>query len=214
MAFSIKDIRSSFSDTGILQTNKFEVSITTPPILSGVAINNLTTYDTGQLLPLRAEAVRLPGVAIMTSDNNRYGVGPMQKTPYSVSFTESSITFISDGNGDIYRYFYTWLASIFDYTGINNTTYQSVASYQTNYKKYFATDVYITVFDNFGNAIQTVQLMNAFPVSMNEVPLSWSDNNELIKITVNFSFRDWRLLDVTASSANVSPSTVTSVTTF
>ena len=94
--------------------------------------SSVTTQSTESLLQIRAESAKLPGVLIQTSDVNRVGIGPTQKMPFNAQFTDTSITFVSDSKGEIYNYFYTWLNSIFDFSGIYNRN--ALPSYKTEYK--------------------------------------------------------------------------------
>jgi hypothetical protein len=154
-----------------------------------------------RLIQIRAEQCRLPGVTYMASDVNRYGIGPMQKMPYNVQFTDTSITFIADKNGDLYRYFYFWFNNIFNYSGTNPDKYNPTATYETEYKDNYCTEIEIRIYDNYGKAIQSVILNKAFPISFNEINLGWNQNNEIMKFVVGFSFRDWTLQDVAATPA-------------
>jgi hypothetical protein len=181
MAYSVQDILGSINKSGWLPSNKFQVMLNLPYSLQG-SIDNL-------LLTFRAEDCRLPGVSYMASDVNRYGVGPLQKMPYNVMFTDTSISFISDKNGSIYNCFYTWMNTIFNFSDLNKKN----GSYETEYKDNYTTDISITVYDNNGNQVQIVKFLDAFPISMNEIPLSWNQNSQLLKVTVGFSFREWTL---------------------
>ena len=36
-------------------------------------------------------------------------------------------------------------------------------------------------------------LYKAYPVTINDVPLSWTDNNNMVKLTVQMTFLEWDL---------------------
>lgn len=208
MAYNIRDIVNSVGTKGVLSVNKYLVFFTSPKNMRGLTISGIggssTTQTTEALLQIRAESAKLPGVLIQTTDINRVGIGPTQKMPFNAQFTDTSITFISDGKGEIYNYFYTWLNSIFDFSGIYNRN--AFPSYKTEYKDNYTTDLQINVYDNYGNKIQTVTMFKAYPVSFNEVSLGWNQQNELMKFTVGFTFRDWKLesIDQTIPQSQVS----------
>jgi len=210
--FNVNNFRSDISKNGVLQTNKFLVAFNSPPCMQGVYIGTQqgTTYSssTEQLVQARAESVKVPGVALLQSDINRYGIGPTQKMPFSARFTENAITFISDRNSQLYMYFYTWMNKIFDFSG---SAYQSNigASYATEYKDNYVTDLHVYVYDNAGNQVQDIVMYRAFPESINDINLSWNDVNQLMKITVSISYRDWAMVGVSnaAGSAQAAAST-------
>lgn len=202
MAFNIEEFNSSISNYGVLQPNKFLVYFATPRSLAGTFSNSgnpLFNLDTSYLMQMRAEQARIPGINIMTVDNNRYGLGVMQRMPFNAQFTDTSITFIADGKGEIYKYFYSWFTSIIDFNGSASSNMNGAfmanpqPSYTMGYKDDYVTDIYILVFDNIGNLAKQIILYNAFPNTMNDINLDWGNTNSLMKITVGFTFKEWSM---------------------
>jgi hypothetical protein len=203
MPFNITEILSSLTQNGILQNNKFQLQFSTPTVMQGISIitqaSNGQATDAERLITLRASNVRLPGIALMTSDVNRYGIGPFQKMAYNVSFTDTSIEFICDKNSLLYNYFYVWFSKIFDFSGQNfGPQIQSniPPAYNMTYKSEYVTDLLITVFDRTGNQVSTVVMQNAYPISFNDISLGWEDQNNIIRLTVGFTFRNWTIQNI------------------
>jgi hypothetical protein len=216
--FNLNNFRSDISKNGVLQTNKFIVAFNSPRCMQNSYFGtNQGTNDvltTERLMQVRAESVKVPGVALLQSDINRYGVGPSQKMPFNARFTENSITFISDRNSQIYMYFYTWMNKIFDFSG---SAYESNvgASYATEYKDNYVTDLHVYVYDNAGNQVNDIVMYRAFPESINDINLSWSDNSNLMKITVSISYRDWAMVGVSsAMNSQIQATPTNPFTTF
>jgi hypothetical protein len=185
MVFNIKDFSAHINRYGTLQTNKFAVEIFPPAIFNPLEFErNTMTY--------RASSARIPGVSLDLQRVMRYGVGPEQKFPTNVNFTDISITFIDTVENTLWKRFATWINAIFDFTGPSGG---SEASYATEYKKNYASHaIKIYVYDTYdtGNATKnTIVLKEAFPVSLSEVGVSWSENNKLYEFTVGFTFREW-----------------------
>ena len=216
--FNVNNFRADISKNGVLQTNKFIVAFNSPVCMQGIYFGTKqgTAYTSSveQLMQLRAESVKVPGVALLQSDINRYGIGPSQKMPFNARFTENAITFVSDRNSQIYMYFYTWLNKIFDFSG---SAYESNigASYATEYKDNYATDLHVYVYDNAGNQVQDIVMYKAYPESINDINLSWNDSNNLLKVTVSISYRDWAMVGVSNApgSAPIQPQ-LSPATTF
>jgi hypothetical protein len=204
--FNIASFSSEIGKSGYLQTNKFYIQFPSPSILQNYSIDGKPVADIERMIQIRAESVKVPGIALLMGDVNRYGIGPVQKMPYNASFTTNSISFIADRNGAIYKYFYTWINSIFEFAGASGAPINGIptvnrgASYQTEYKDNYTTDITVSVFNNTGEMIKQIEMLKAFPESLNEVPLDWNQNNELMKVTVSFSFRDWRMVGVPSNS--------------
>jgi hypothetical protein len=211
--FNINNFQSNISQYGVLQTNKFIVAFTSPTCMQGTS-GNTPAIDTERLVQVRAESVKIPGITLVQSDVNRYGPGPLQKMPFNAQFTPNGITFISDRNGEIYKYFYKWMTSIFDFSGTASQTNVG-ASYATEYKDNYTTDLHVYIYDNSGNQVKDIVMYKAYPESMNEINLGWNDNNQLMKITVSMSFRDWAMVGVDNKiGTGAAPTNRNDVTTF
>ena len=178
--FNIAQFSSNLNDRGTLQTNKFMVRIPPPRIIGPTGLDRILEY--------RANAVRIPGISFDLQNTFRYGVGPQQKFPTNVNITDIDITFVDTCKTDIWKRFFTWMNGIFDFTGRSGG---SQPSYKTEYKTYYETDLRIFVYDNDGNVANRIVLKEAFPTSLGDVSLSWSDNNQLYQFTVRFAFREW-----------------------
>ena len=179
--FNIAKFSSHLNQYGTIQTNKFLVEIPPPKILSG-------SSQVTEVMLNRANAVRIPGVNFDLQNTFRYGVGPQQKFPTNVNFSDVDITFVDTAKNDLWKQFTVWMNGIFDFTGSSGG---SQASYQTEYKSYYETDVIIYVFDNEGIQRTAVVLKEAYPVSITDVSLSWGDNNKLYEFGTRFTYREW-----------------------
>jgi len=179
--FNIARFSAHINDRGTLQTNKFIVRFR-PPYMMGPnpVIDPSIEY--------RANSVKIPGVDLDTQNVSRYGVGPSQKFPTNVNFTDIDINFVDMNNNAFWKYFAKWMNGIFDYTGVSGG---SQPSYKVEYKKYYETDIQIFIFDNAGNQTNAIILKEAFPISLSDVSLSWSENNKLYEFSVRFAFKEW-----------------------
>lgn len=206
MPFNIAEFSATVSEFGVLQPNKFFVYFSTPSALYGSVIspagNILSATATNYLAQMRAEQARLPGINLLTVDNQRYGIGTVQKMPYAVQFTDTSFTFIMDRNAVLYQYFYSWFTEIVDFNGAGQVVnggeryVSSAASYLMGYKDGYSTDVNIVIYDNTGIPVKVVTLYEAYPNSMNEIPLDWNNQNSLMKVTIGFTFKEWSMTGI------------------
>jgi hypothetical protein len=178
--FNIADFSSNLNKHGTIQTNKFIVRIPPPMIFGPSNIDPIIEY--------RASAVKVPGLSFDFQNNFRYGIGPQQKFPTNMHITDVDVTFIDTARSDIWRRFTKWMNGIFDITG---TSGGSQPSYVAEYKAYYETDIRIIIYDNDGYISNIVVLKEAYPVSLSDVSLSWSDNNRLYQFNVRFAFREW-----------------------
>lgn len=199
--FDISKFSAQIAKSGTLQTNKFIVELTLPAITGGNLANRTAE---GRDLSFRIEKIKLPGLTLNNVDNARYGVGPAQKFPMGIGFTETSMTIIDDRKMDYWLMFSNWIQKIYDYTGPIHGA--SNPTYALEYKVNYITDIKISIFNNEGtmeNVLPnanakpdplkngTIILKNAYPIALNDMPLDWEQTNNLFKPVVNFTFQDW-----------------------
>ena len=174
----ISEIRAN----SVVRTNLFEVTITTPKVLSNSKIP--------QKISLYAEGAQLPGLFIQTADLKRYGIGPNEKVPYSIQTNNTTIKFIGDGKGEIYKFFYTWLQSIvrgdYDITGTQVSS-NGLSAYEVEFKDQYRCTITITTFNEQGTPVFEYQLREAFPINVAEVDLNWSESS-MMQFSVQFEY--------------------------
>lgn len=201
MAFNIQTFADNIATYGNLQTNKFEVRIPVPTLISQGSIQS-------GVLSLRADRVDMPGILFDSADVRRYGVGPQIKTPTNATrFNEVTMSFVETRKGEIYTLFNDWLQTIVDFAGSAGSLSRS-PTFLTGYKSEYAVDVQIKVFNNEGlnqnfqgapaGPVLELNLIDAFPISLGDTNLSWSNNNELFRTNVVFAYTNHQLVTGTS----------------
>jgi hypothetical protein len=203
MAFNISSFSSNIGAYGVLPNSKFYVMMPPSGVLMGTLQNTaelngegIDTAGLTRLMQFRAEQVRIPGLVLQTNDVRRYGLGVNEKMPHNAQFNDTSITFIADKNSSIYRYMYIWMTSIIDFAGTTTNLRNPV--FTAEYKDNYVTDIDIFVFDQEGFLSKQVTLYDAYPNALNDISLDWGNQNSLMKITVGFTFKNWKV-----DSANI-----------
>lgn len=167
----IQEFLSSFNDD-LARPSRFDVKINVPILLADIVDS--------QTLSLRCENAVLPGRTIATTDLKIYG--PAEKIPYQTSYEDVTLTFIVTGAMIEKTMFGAWL----DY--IN-----PIDTWNFEFKNNYVADIQITQYDILDNEIHTVQLVEAFPIAMNQLDLDWSNDNAYHKLSVTFAYRYWYL---------------------
>ncbi len=203
--FNIQDFRDNISRGGVLQNNKFVVTIM-PPSLNGRGVPQPQyisgDYLTNGFLQFRAEEVKLPGASLEVFNNHRYGLGIQQKFPTNINFTDLNVTFLEDNKGRIYQYMTSWMNSIFDHGA---PSMGLISSYEVAYKDDYATDIFVSVYNNEGTytgtpgtnssipdePVVTVVFKEAYPIAVNDIPLSWENKSSLVKVSVTLAYTDF-----------------------
>ena len=203
MPFNIDAFKQNVNDYGYLDNNNFEVIISTPPILSNSLLSNAGTPTTNQeiskRLKLRIDQIQAPGIMLQNAQIQKYGIGVPQFFPINANIKEISFSILVDHFGEIWQYWYNWIRSIYEFSGTDSSTgFSSNAfpSYLAEYKSNYSTVMQIIIYDHFGNAIQKINLFEAFPVSIRELNLSWGDS-QLMKLNVSIAFTEFVIVGST-----------------
>jgi len=185
MPFNINEFKTDIQDRGYIKTNLFEVLVAPRP-------NNNDPNFTRHMAH-RIEAVRAPGIQFMNADINRYGVGPSQKQPFNAQFNDISFTILCDNYGDIWQYWHDWLNAIYQFTPVatpGSGSVNSQANYNVGYKDTYSTTISIVIYDVGGSVVKRIDMYQAFPTSIREIPLNWEDNNNLLKLGVSVTYKE------------------------
>jgi len=178
------DFLSEFRRRGFARTNLFEVTIRPPKNLTG-------KQGMDQVIHLYADSVNIPGLNFATSDTRRYGYGPIEKKPYAPIFNDITVSFLVDGNGNIYKYFYKWMNSIVasdQYINGNSAGYNGLGAFEVEYKDEYKCQLGISTFDEAGNSVLTSQIVDAIPIGLSDISLSWSDSDNIMRMSVTFTY--------------------------
>ena len=171
MARTIADFKSSFT-TDLARPNRFDVRIPVPLVLFG------TPYVSSENLSYRCEIAQLPGRTFETTERKTYG--PIQKIPHLTSFTDIDLTFLVDDDMKQKYMFDSWLEQI---NPLNTNNY--------GYRNEYSTTITINQYDVENKLSYSVDLLEAFPISVNQMDLDWS-NDGLHKLSVTFAFTKWK----------------------
>ncbi len=170
MAGSINDFLSSLK-TDLARPARFDIQIPIP--LQLIQYRNIAKQIT-----FRCEAAQLPSITLGTIDRKIYG--PIEKQPYMTSFNDAMFVMnVSDDMAEKY-FFDAWIQLI-----------NPNDSYNIRYKADYAVPVTINQYDNQGNLSYSVTLNDAFPISVNQLDLDWSNETMFHKMYVDFAYHNW-----------------------
>lgn len=145
-----------------------------------------------------ASDVNFPGKQNATSDVRRHGYGVIEKRPNVTNFTQIRANFMNDNNNVVWGFLNQWMADIIPHNTSNGIQGQYLVEYKDEYRE----NVYINVYDNAGYRRSIIQLMEAFPTQMSDVPLSWQAVNTPFIFQVDFDFLTWNVLEADGDFPN------------
>lgn len=179
----IQDFLSSFTEE-LAKPSRFDVNLNVPLDLAyAVGMDSKT-------LSLRCENATLPGRTLATSELRIYG--PTEKFPYQSTYDDITLTFICTSSMLEKSLFNQWMDKI-------NPT----ESWNFDYKSNYVTDMSITQYDMSDSEVHTVELIDAFPISVNQMDLDWSNDTTYHKISVTFAYTYWHILSAATRNHSI-----------
>ena len=175
-------------------TSHYAVKIIPPDrgngtVLKYMKLNNIN-YDT-ELVELSCSEASLPGSSLATIDVTNDFMGVSTKNAYRRLYDDrADFTFYVNHQYDQIKFFEFWMRYI---TGeqkaldIDKSTFTSRVNYPNDYKTIISILKYERDYPNQSGNILAYNFIDAFPISINSMPISY-DSSNLLKVTVSFSY--------------------------
>ncbi len=186
---------SEMRSNGIARTNLFDVTIPVPSML----LYERTTSTIDRKLELYAESAQLPGVNIQTDNIKTFGVGPMEAMPYSIQTNDLTLTFLGDGKGLVYKFFYQWLHGIVrgdTPVTVDTVSMNNLSPYEVEFKDQYSVDLTLRSYNEQAQIIFEYKIYGAFPKNLPDISLSWQDQSNYMQFGITFSYLRAELLNV------------------
>ena len=207
--FNLEKFIATSKKYGLARTNRFEVLITPPPFL-GTA----DPTQNSELASLFCEVSNLPPLNINVKPYRIFG--PLHQMPVSSDYGGDgiSMTFHLDGSMFLKRFFDDWMEGIVDGRGANGP------QFTVRYKSDYSSTIILRQLSPSNKPLEAgaiddldeeqpvvnpgegddvsyeVELIEAFPRSMNLVEFNNAAQNQTQRLTIVFAYRYWRRTDV------------------
>lgn len=155
--------------------SKYETEISFPSVINNQQMRNLS---------IRCDSISIPGRNLRTVMNGNI-YGPPQEMVQGYTFGEVSATFYLSSDMRELRLFYAWQDSIVD-----NSTYD------LNYYKETVGTVKIFSLDKNENKVFGLELVDAFPKTIEPIAVGHASPNTINKVGISFQFRRWKDIDI------------------
>jgi hypothetical protein len=198
MAFNIQSFKSNISSFGYLKPSHFEVGVAPPRFMQGaqlISSNGVSSVASmTDRLRFRIDQVVIPGASLMSSEVQVYGVGVQQKMPFNAFLHDSNFTVLVDKKAELWHFWYNWVRYINEFNGTETTAQLRNPSFNVRYKDDYSTTMQIVMYDDEGEVNTRVNLYEAFPSSVREIPLAWNDTGDLMRIAVSVTYSSYSIV--------------------
>ena len=157
--------------------------------ISGVGDSfNTTNLEKVQL---SCRTAQLPDTSLATHEQFNDFTGVTERHVYRRQYnTTSSFDFYVDTNYDSILLFENWIRFIVNENASDSTLSNPNYNYRVNFPDEYKSDIFIRKFERDYSTSATnleYKFLNAYPVSINMIPLSY-DASQVLICTVNFNF--------------------------
>lgn len=187
--FNINEFKSNVLRNGLLKNNLYLVNFDPKANLG----RTLFFYTTEVITPF----ADLDPVSI-----NRYGYGPTEQVVYRPVFSPLTIDFMAEASEQSSLILLTQKlnsATNFMYYNDINSGGSNYAGgvpnnpYEVEYKDKYTFDLEIYVYNEAAKQILTYSYRDCFVKSVGQLMLSWAQTDQLLRVTVTFSFTDFSI---------------------
>jgi hypothetical protein len=172
MPATITNFVTSFKNE-LARPSRFDVQIPIPAILAPFYLNTVKEMN------MRCEVAELPGRNFNTTER-KFGSAPVQKVPYQSTYNDAAMTFIVSGDMKERMFFDQWMELI------NPST-----TYNFRYKNDYVTNIAVTQYDMQNKVTYKSVLIDAYPVTVNQLDLDWTADN-YHRLSVVFAYTNWQ----------------------
>jgi len=146
---------------------------------TGQITSTQSKYNSGRgAINIMCNQATFPQRTLLTWELNQNSAS--FKTPYSYEYDPITFSFYADSNLNTRKYFEIWQSAV---ANIQNNT--------MNYMSEFVSPVTIYQMDTAGNDTYSVQLIDAWPITVGSVDLSMANSNQIHNITVTMAYRTY-----------------------
>jgi hypothetical protein len=194
IGFNLATFKAKIESRGVQRNNKFIMRFNAPQALIdeiGFSGEATSFQEVNRDLEFWCDGASIPAIMMTMRQIFRYGYGAIEKKPVSPLFTDITFSVLNDSkNSQNLRFFQQWMVFI------NNFDFRDPMSddspvFELRYKKEYAVDINLFLFNEAGTPVYAITMREAFPVNVNEMPVNWADNANPQRIPVTFSFHDW-----------------------
>jgi len=191
-ARNVADLKASILNPSL--TSTYETTFVFPTAVQGwinssSGVGNGLNFDTLDRVQIACREAALPDTNLATHEQFNDFTGVTERHAYRRQYSStSSFAFYVDTKYDSIYLFENWIKFIVNEDSSNFDLDNRNYSYRVNFPNEYKSDIYIKKFekDYKGDTLE-YKFLNAYPVSINTMPLSY-DASQLLICTVNFNF--------------------------
>ena len=185
MTFDISTFRGNLigrDSRDVARQSKYELIISLP---SKIKVNNTTSGAAVNGLRFRLDGAELPGRSIQTTNYKPHGYGLTSKIGYDVIYPDLNVSMICGKDLGEKALFQAWQSIIVgNHTRNEGLLNQMSVGYYSDY----TSTIGILQYDESGEIAYRMSLLEAYPVILNSMPLSWA-SDDLHRLNVQFAYK-------------------------
>ena len=191
-ARNVADLKASILNPSL--TSTYETSFVFPGAVTGwirsqSGVGNGIDSSTLDRVQIACREAALPDTNLATHEQFNDFTGVTERHAYRRQYSStSSFAFYVDTNYDSILLFENWIRFIVNEDASNDALSNNNYTYRVNFPNEYKSQIYIRKFEkDYAGKDLEYKFLNAYPVSINTMPLSY-DASQVLVCTVNFNF--------------------------
>lgn len=165
---------------GMMKPNRYVVEFHLPP---GVSSSEERRLNGGGGINIKCHTAMFPQRTLQTSELKQ-NTNPY-RVPFGVMYDPVTFSFYSDASGDTRSYFDMWQQAAIHLT-----------SHTLNFYKEYVSDISMWILDEAGRKRYGVKLIEAYPISVGAMDVSYSQANNFQTVICTMSYKRWEEIDL------------------
>jgi len=190
MPFNISNFKSAFDrHGGPAKASLFELRISHIP-------KKNTSRIGARDFSFFCKSATVPGLSISTAEDIK--VAQLKKAfPTTLNKEPLNTIFMVDSNHEILTFFVQWMQTVVNF-GTSGGMYSDIDDqlpFEVGYKSDYSMDITVRHYttDSLEFKFQETKFINAYPVSMGDLELSWDDNDSFLTLPISFEYDRFQL---------------------
>jgi len=180
MFFNTDEFKAKLSAHSPARGTHYAVRFFPPNGIDNGTLNDVTYF---------VDTVNSPSIQFSADEVKFKGYGMTEMRPAQATHEPITVTIIADSRGLFKDLFERWFRLVFNFD--ESETMHGIPVETYNYPSEYWGTIELYLYDTTSQLYTTYRMHKAFPLNMAAIPLSYADQDNLIRLSITFEYRNY-----------------------